>query len=106
MQDDYRIINFEGLEFLTGDMPLKTHLTLSGGPHQPSDRFLRLHFERCLLVSACGGDVRDDYGEEEIDEFMEDLGVFDNEMDSSDPRWSTLLGMEVYSYLIRTKLAR
>jgi hypothetical protein len=35
---------------------------------------------------------------------MEELGVFDNEMDTSDPRWSTPLGVEVYAYLIRRKM--
>jgi hypothetical protein len=83
-QDNYRIINFEGLEFLSGDTPLKTHLTLSDGPYRPSDHFLRMHFERCFAISAYGGDVRDDYKEQEIDEFMEDLGIYDDEIDYSD----------------------
>jgi hypothetical protein len=51
-QDNYRIINFESPELLSGDAPLKNP------PHayHPSDRFLRMHFERCLTVSAYGGD--------------------------------------------------
>jgi hypothetical protein len=44
-----------------------------------------LHFQRCLFVSACGGDATDDYEEQEIDLFMEELGVFDNDMDITDP---------------------
>ena len=104
-QDNYRIINFEVPESLSSDAaPLKTHLTLCDGPHRPSDRFLRMHFERCVAVSAYGGDVRDDYGQE-INMFMDDLGVYDDEMDYSDPRWMTSLGMEVHSYLIRQRLA-
>jgi hypothetical protein len=64
-----------------------------------------MHFEQCLAVSAYGGDVRDDYKEQEIDEFMEDLGIFDDEIDYSDARWLTSLGMEVHSYLVRQRLA-
>ena len=104
-QDNYRIINFEGPELLSGDAPLKTHLTLSDGPYRPSDRFLRKHFERCLAVSAYGGDPRDDYKEQEIDILMEDLGIYDDEIDYSDPRWLTPLGMEVHSFLVRQRLA-
>ena len=36
---------------------------------------------------------------------MEELGVYDNEMDTTDPRWTTPLGVEVYAYLIRRKMA-
>ena len=73
-QDNYRIINFEVPESLSCDAaPLKTHLTLSEGPHRPSDRFLRLHFERCIAVSAYGGDPRDDFRGQEINIFMEEL---------------------------------
>ena len=93
-------------ESLSSDAaPLKTHLTLTDGPHRPSDRFLRMHFERCLAVSAYGGDVKDDYKEQEIQTFSEELGVYDGEMDYSDPRWSTSLGMAVHSHLIRQRLA-
>jgi hypothetical protein len=85
MQDKYRIVNFERSDCLKGDTPLRSHLTLVDGPHRPSDRFLRLHFQRCIAVSACGGDAREDYYEQEIDDFMDELGVFDDEMDSTDP---------------------
>ena len=103
-QDNYRIIIFEP-DLLPADAPLKTHLTLSDEPHRPSDRFLRLHFKRCLAVSACRGDVKDDYKDKEIEMFMEELGIFDDEIDESDPQWMTPLGMEVHSYLIRQSLA-
>jgi hypothetical protein len=105
LQDNYRIVNFEGAELLTGDAPLKTHLSLTNGLHRPSDNFLRMHFMRCLSVSAFGGNAREDYEEQEIDHFMEDLGIYDGEVDNSDPRWSTPLGMEVHNFLIRDKLA-
>jgi len=37
---------------------------------------------------------------------MEELGYYDGEMvDTSDPRWSTRLGLHVHAYLIREKLA-
>jgi len=105
VDDNYHIVNFDGPEYFKGDVSLKMHLTLANGPHQPSDRFLRLHFERCLAVSAFGGGIESDYTGEEIDSFMEVLGVFDNQIDSTDPRWSTPLGIEVYAYLIRQRMA-
>ncbi|KAF8524097.1 hypothetical protein BU17DRAFT_63456 [Hysterangium stoloniferum] len=72
---------------------------------KPSDRFLRLHFQECLAVSACRGDVMEDYHEQEIENFMEELGVYDGEIDTGDPRWSTPLGSHVHAYLIRQKMA-
>jgi hypothetical protein len=84
---------------------LKSHLTLIDGPYRPSDRFLRLHFKRCLAVSVCRGDVLEDYREQEIENFMEELGVYDGEIDTRDPRWSTSLGSHVHAYLIRQKMA-
>jgi len=64
-----------------------------------------LHFERCLAVSTFGGDIEGDYTGEDIDSFMEELGVFDNEVHTDDPRWSTPMGVEVYAYLIRQRMA-
>ena len=105
MQDDYRIILFEGSGSLNSGAPLKSHLTLTDGPHRPSDRFLCLHFEHCLAVSVCRGDIMEDYEEQEIENFMEELGVYDGEIDTSDPRWSTPLGSHVHAYLVRQKMA-
>jgi len=104
VEDNYRIIVFEGSETLIGGTPLKSHLTLKDGPHRPSDRFLRLHFTRCLRVSVCRGDVLEDYEEQEIENFMDELGVFDNEIDPGDPRWATPLGSHVHAYLVRQKM--
>ena len=83
---------------------LKSHATFIDGHDRPSDRFLDLHFRRCLNVSVCGGDLAKDYMDQEIDTFMEELGVYDDEMDTTDPRWATPLGIEVYAYLIRQKM--
>jgi hypothetical protein len=47
----------------------------------------------------------EDYHEQDADLFMEEMGVYDNEMDITDPRWATPLGVEVYAYLIRQKMA-
>ena len=63
IHDIHRTILFEGSESLNNGTPLKSHLTLLDGPHQPSDWFLRLHFSRCLAVSVCRGDVMEDYKE-------------------------------------------
>ena len=104
IQDNYRIILFEGSERLDSGTPLKSHLTFIDGPYRPSDRFLRLHFIRCLTAGVCHGDVLDDYKEQEIENFMEELGVFDDEIDTSDPGWSTPLGSHVHAYLIRQKM--
>ena len=46
----------------------------------------------------------DDYEEQEIENFMEELGVFDNEIDTGDPRGSTPLGSHVHAYLVRQKM--
>ena len=37
---------------------------------------------------------------------MEELGVYDGEIDSGDPRWSTPLGSHVHAYLIREKMEK
>jgi len=92
VDDNYRIIVFEGRENLAGGVPLQSHRTLHDGPHRLSDRFLRLHFLRCLLTSAGRGDIREDYRDQEIESFMGGLGVYDNEMGESDPLWMTPLG--------------
>ena len=60
IQDNYRIVVFEGLE---RPNTLQSHLILVDGPDQPSDCFLRLHHKECLTVSACRGDVFADHQE-------------------------------------------
>ncbi|XP_006457001.1 hypothetical protein AGABI2DRAFT_122876 [Agaricus bisporus var. bisporus H97] len=105
VDDNRRIVVFEGSESLNNGAPLKTHLTRSHGSDGPNDSFLRLHFKECLAVSVCLGDVREDYEEQEIEIFMEDLGVYDNEIDPSDPRWSTKLGSYAYDCLVRQGMA-
>ena len=104
VQDNYRIIIFDA-STLKDTASLKSHVTFVDGQDRPSDRYLRLHFQRCLLVSACGGNPTEDYEDQAINVFMEELGVYDNEMDTTDPRWTTPLGVEVYAYLIRRKMA-
>ena len=47
----------------------------------------------------------EDYREQEIENFMEELGVYDGEINTGDPRWSTPLGSHVHAYLIRQKMA-
>ncbi len=77
IQDNYRVIVFEGSECLN---TLQRHLTLVGGSDRPSDCFLRLYFKECLAVSAC---VLEDYKDQEIESFMEELGVYDGEIDGT-----------------------
>jgi len=99
VEDDYRIVVFQGSESLESGRPLKSHLTFVDGPCRPSDRFLRLQFQRCLAVCVFGSDPREDYRDQEIDHFMEEFGVYDNEIDTTDSRWETRtpLGKEVRS---------
>jgi hypothetical protein len=104
VQDNYRIVIFDG-SMLKDAKSVKSHITFDDGQDRPSDRYLHLHFQRCLTVSACGGNPTEDYEDQEIDLFMEELGVYDDEMDTTDPRWMTPLGVEVYAYLIRQKMA-
>lgn len=65
-----------------------------------------MHFKECLVVSACRGDVLEDYQDQEIETFMEELGVYDGEIDGSHPKWATPLGVLVNAYLIRQKIAQ
>lgn len=105
LQDNYRIVLFEP-ECLKSGTVLRSHAILAEGPSRPSDYFLRLHLCQCLIVSACRGDVLEDYREQEIENFMEELGVFDNEIDARDPRWSTPLGIQVHAYILRQEMRR
>jgi hypothetical protein len=105
MLDDYRVTTFKGSESIKGDTPLKSHIIFVGRLGRPSEQFLRLHVQRYLTVSACGGDVTEDYEDPEIDRFMEELGAYDNKIDTTDPRWTSPPGIEVYAYLIKQKLA-
>ena len=84
---------------LKGATPLKSHATFVDGHDCPGDRYLRLHFQQYFTVSACGGNPTEDYKDQEIDLFMEELGVYD-ELDTTDHRWTILLGVEVYAYLV------
>jgi hypothetical protein len=43
----------------------------------------------------------EDYEEQEIENFMEELGVYDGAIEPSDPRWSTPLNSHVHAYLIK-----
>ena len=61
-------------------------------------------FRQCLNVSVCRGDILEDYEDQEIENFMEELGVFDDEKDTNDPRWSTQLGSHVHVHLMRQKM--
>jgi hypothetical protein len=92
------------LELLNNNNLLKSHLVLANGDNRPSDKFLCSQFKWCLDVSVCRGDVSEDYEEEEIVGFME--GVYGGEIDCTDPRWSTPLGIEMRSQLIREKRAK
>ena len=103
IQDNYRIVIFDGSTLQ--DAALNKHAHFVDGPDRPSDRFLHLHFQRCLIASACGGNAREDYEDQEIDLFMENLGVYDDEVDPTDDRWTSPLGVEVHAYLVRQKTA-
>jgi len=56
IQDDYRIIVFEGSETLNHNAPLKSHITA------PID--LATGFSVCISESVCLGDVMEDCREE------------------------------------------
>jgi hypothetical protein len=36
---------------------------------------------------------------------MDELGIYDNEINFTDPRWLTPLGQQVHAHLLRQKLA-
>ena len=97
VQDNYHIIIFDGSTLKRCHLIKKPcHLCCwSGWQDRPSDRYLRLHFQRCLTVSTCGGNPTEDYKDQEINVFMEELGVYDDEMDTTDPRWTTSKSMPI-----------
>ena len=105
-QDNYRIVIFEGTDRLNG-ATLKSHATFvdGHGHDRPSDRYLSKHFKQCLSVSACRGHPTKDYEDEEIKNFMKELRVHDDDIDTTDPRWTTPLGIEVNAYLVMRKMA-
>jgi len=47
----------------------------------------------------------EDYKDQEIENFMEELGIYDGKIETSDPRWSSLLGLQVHAYLLWQKMA-
>jgi len=100
-QDNYRSFVFDKSERMLDAAPFKSHVTFAEGQDRPTDQFLRLHFQRCLAVSVCGRDPTEDYEEQEIGLFMEELGLYDDTMDFSHPDWETPLGREVYAALVR-----
>lgn len=65
-----------------------------------------MHFKECLAVSACRGDILEDYQDQEIECFMEEPGIYDGEIDSSHPKWTTPLGVLISDHLIRQKVAQ
>ena len=71
---------------------------------RPKDRFLRGHLFQTLSVHLLGGDVQDDFGD--LSDYLQNLGIYDNNIDPSDPEWETLLGREVWAMLVRSQLAK
>jgi len=55
-----------------------------------------------LTVSVCGGDPTEDYEDQEIELTIEELY---DEMDFSDSKWKTPLGLEIHADLVRKELA-
>jgi hypothetical protein len=96
---------FDNREYLQG-VPLKSHLLHNDVSNPPSDLFLRLHFTRCLTVSACRGDIKEDYRVEVIEAFMAELGVYDRQIDLTNIGWTTPLGREIFTYLITQDLLK
>ncbi|KII83797.1 hypothetical protein PLICRDRAFT_442206 [Plicaturopsis crispa FD-325 SS-3] len=98
VDDGYRIVAFEPLDGLR----LPSHLSLPADTSaRPSERLLRDHFYRCLYHNLRGGNISDNYPPEDVQEYMESLGVFDDEMDMNDPRWQTELGKAIWAALMR-----
>ena len=65
----------------------------------PDDCFLREHFMHCLRVHLLHGDISEDYPADVVLRAVEDLGLWnkdDEEVAFDDPRWSTVLGKEIF----------
>jgi hypothetical protein len=92
-------------------LTLKTHLNIQNMQDQREemDRFLRLHFEHTLGMSALGGDITEDYDEDAYDKFMFNMGA-DEDGNLSDlrltgPEWETPLGIEIHRFALQEKIA-
>ena len=48
--------------------------------------------------------MQDHFGD--ISDYMDNLDVYDNNIDPSDPEWEMLLGREVWEMLVRSQLAK
>ncbi len=77
----------------------QARLSLEPG-QRPADIRLREHFYWTLRVNFCGGDIREDFPDQEIRAKMESLGVLREVSDEEvapidDPFWETELGGEI-----------
>jgi hypothetical protein len=63
-----------------------------------SESLLQYHFQRCLRVHFCGGDIKDEYPPGTIIDFLKDVGLWDAPITSlGDPRFTeTNLGRAVF----------
>ncbi|KZT40916.1 hypothetical protein SISSUDRAFT_417720 [Sistotremastrum suecicum HHB10207 ss-3] len=113
VDDDFRIVRFVGDLDLQG-LSLPSHV--SQAQTQRFDtamkEFLRQHFVWCLRVHICGGDVLEDFKEEDIIETMRELGFRvgsdDEEVETpplDDPLWQTEIGKVCWEMRVRSSLA-
>jgi hypothetical protein len=78
-------------EDLDTSFELPTHVSPPPTFPKSSRSLLRYHFQRCLRVHFCGGDIKDEYPSGTISSFLEDVGLWDPSESSivpfDDPRW-------------------
>lgn len=80
-------------------LKLQTHLAVSDHPDRPGDDYLRAHFLWCLTINLFDGDVRFDYRQEEVPNFLDEMGDHIEDIDKTDEQWETPLGVRVLTWL-------
>jgi hypothetical protein len=83
-------------------LKLRTHLAVSDHPDHPGDEYLRAHFLWCLVINLIDGDVKFDYQQEEVPNFLNEMGDHIEDIDKTDDRWKTPLGVRVHEWLNAT----
>ncbi|RDB20728.1 hypothetical protein Hypma_012128 [Hypsizygus marmoreus] len=107
LDDNHRIVCFDIRDEVT--MSVKTYLMRPVNEHGSlRDDFLRAHFVRCLVVNTCNGDVSDQFPENAMQHFLEqvgypenveDLGLNEKEMAEIRAEWDTEIGQVIQSWI-------
>ncbi|KAL6306469.1 hypothetical protein BKA93DRAFT_824007 [Sparassis latifolia] len=105
VEDNCRVVFFglyDSYAHLLPQIPSNLPLDTESGPIRER---LKEHFTRCLASNILGGDIHDKYDGFDLKGYLDDMGYYEDGIDSSDPAWQTELGKEVWELLIRRRYA-